>query len=218
LQDNNMMTHSIRILCLAAAFAAVPVGALAAQTPVMTFEEFASGATNVDGFYNAGVSWVNEEVFNSFETPSQSPFAGPDPAQRNVLTRIDCDACELELLSTSDIDTITLSGLISGGPNLEIRAFSASGQQVGGNLVVDTEQESVGCAIPTDWSCNRTFDFAPEDDIRRLQFITSGTAVIDNVQITTFGDNGGSVPEPATLALAALGLLGAAAGRRRSNG
>jgi len=206
------MTYSTRVLFFATAVAAaVPATALA--TPVMTFEEFADGATNVDGFYGDGITWLNEEVFNSAGTPSQSPFPGPNPSQANVLTRSACaTTCELELLSTMPIESITLSGLISSGPNLEIRAFNTSGQ-VGGSLVVDTELQSVGCAIPTDWSCDRQFDFTQTNDVHRLQIITSGTAVIDNVQVTTFAQSGGggSLPEPASLALVSLGLLGVAA-------
>jgi hypothetical protein len=215
------MTKNLSALLFAAACAAaVPATGLAAQTPLMTFEEFAPGATHVDAFYGGGVTWVNEEVFNSAGTPAQSPFPGPNASQANVLTRGVCGAvaCELELLSSTPIETITLSGLISSGPNLEIRAFDGGGQQVGSNLIVDTELQSVGCAIPTDWSCNRQFDFTQADNVRRLEFVTSGTAVIDNVQVTTFerGGGGGSVPEPASAALAGLALLGLTARRRRT--
>jgi hypothetical protein len=211
------MPQVCRALFLAAAFTAT-APAVAFQTPVMTFEEFVDGATNVDGFYGSGITWVNEEVFNSAATPAQSPFPGPTPSQANVLTRSVCGdlACDLEILSTLPIEGITLSGWIGSGPNLEIRAFNPSGQ-VGGSLVVDTELQSVGCSIVTDWSCNRSFDFTQLDDVHRLQFITSGTAAVDNVRVTTFAEDGGgrSLPEPTSLALVGLALLGVAVGPRR---
>ena len=210
-----MIRRSCALLLAAVLAAAVPATTLAAQTPVMTFEEFANGATNVDGFYDAGISWLNEEVFNTLATPAQSPFPGP-----NALTRATCGvtACELELLSLSAIESITLSGLISGGPDLAILVFNSANQQVGA-FVIDTELQSVGCVIVTDWSCNRSFDFTQLQDIHRLQFITSGMAVIDNVQVTTFttDNGGGTVPEPASIALVFIGLLGVAASRRRSS-
>jgi hypothetical protein len=201
------MTKKFNAVLLAAVLvAASPSAAVAAQTPVMTFEEFVNGATNVDDFYLPGVlTWGNEEVFDALGTPAQPPFAGS-----KVLTRGTCGvvACELELVSTLAIETISLSGLISSGPDLLILAFNGAGQQVGGALTVDTYLQSVGCAIATDWTCNRSFDFTQFEDVRRLQFMTSGTAVIDNVQVTTFQGIGGSVPEPATLVLVGIGLLG----------
>jgi hypothetical protein len=210
------MTTKFSALVFAAALAATAPAAFAAPV-AMTFEEFADGATNVDGFYGGGLTWLNETVLNSAGTPAQSPFSGPLAQQANVLTLASCGAlaCELELLSTSAIDTIMLSGLISSGPNLEIRAFNGSGQQVGSALVIDTELQSVGCAIPTDWSCDRVFSFTQADNVRRLQFITSGAAMVDNVEVTTFQGGGeGSLPEPASVTLAALGLLIAFAHRR----
>jgi hypothetical protein len=75
--------------------------------------------------------------------------------------------------------------------------------------------QSIGCNIVSSWSCNREFDFTEFEDIRKLQFITSGSAVIDNVQLITFeGGGSGAVPEPSTLALVGLGLLGTAVRRR----
>jgi hypothetical protein len=206
------MMQRFRQLLLAVLITAVaPVTSLAGA--IMTFEEFADGATNVDAFYGGGVTWLNEEVFNSAGTPALSPFGGPTPSQANVLTQAVCGAvaCNLELVSTEAIGSITLSGLIFAG-NLEILAFDQS-SQVGGALIVDTEFQSVGCAVVTDWSCNRSFNFTEFEEIHRLQFVmTSGSGFIDNVQVFTFAR--GAVPEPATLALMILGLLGIATARR----
>jgi len=204
--------NSICSLLLTAAVALFAIPAEAG--PVMTFEEFSDGATNVDGFYGSGVTWLNEEVFNSAGTPAQSPYTGPNPNQANVLTRISCTGCELELTSVSAIATITLSGLITSG-SLQMLAFSALNVQIGSGFVVDTDLQSVGCSIVTDWSCNRSFDFTMFNDIHRLQFITSGDGLLDNVQVTTYAGTGGQLPEPDTLLLAAAALLGIAATRRR---
>ena len=90
--------NSICSLLLAAAvalFATVPAEA----GPVMTFEEFSDGVTNVDGFYGSGVTWLNEEVFDSAGTQALSPYPGPNSSHANVLTRISCAGCELELTS-----------------------------------------------------------------------------------------------------------------------
>lgn len=204
------MLLRIRAFLVAASFVAIPTTALADQV-TMSFEEFADGSTSVDGFYGSGITWINEQVFNSAATQLQSPFAGPNPNQANVLARAACE-CELELLSTSPIGSIVLSGL-SGAANLEIRAFNSLDQQVGGSLVVDTDLQSIGCLVVTDWSCSREFDFTQAEDIRRLQFITAGTAVIDNVQLTTFPAVS-AVPEPTTVALFGFGLLGVALRRQ----
>jgi len=200
---------AVLVLTVLATLAAAPA-AVAGQTSVMTFEEFPNGATNVGGFYGAGVSWVNGQVFNTAGTPALSPF------QANVLARTACTNCELELTSTSAIQSVTLSGLIPSGSNLEVRAFNLLLQQVG-SFVVDTVQQSVGCSIVTDWSCNRSFDFTQFEGIHMLQFITSGTGVIDNVQVTTYLQDVGSAPEPATVALLALGLAGLRFARRKQH-
>jgi len=208
--------NSLRSFFLSAAVALV-ASAPAKAGPVMTFEELSDGATTVDGFYGNGVTWVNEQILNSVGTPSLSPYAGPNPSQANVLARISCTACELELVSVSAIETISLSGSTTSG-NLQVFAFNALNAQVA-TLLLDTDQQSVGCPIVTSWSCNRSFDFTTLQDIHRLQFITSGVGVLDNVQVTTYaGTGGGELPESGTLALAAAALLGLAATRRRTSG
>jgi hypothetical protein len=208
------MSRGIGALVLTVTLAAFPLATHAALTS-MDFEGFQAGQALPANAY-APFSWDNEVVFNTTGTAFEPPFPGP-----NVLARAACPAnepaCDLELHSLATIQQIVISGFTAGGPDLFIVALDVNDNQVGGFLVVDTQQQSTGCAAPSGWSCDRSFSFTAESGVRTLRIISSGTAVIDNVRVTTFdNDNGGGrLPEPSTLALAALGVLGIAASRRQ---
>ena len=207
------MTQGIKVLLFAAVLTTAPLTARAGLLPLMDFEGFVSGQPLPGGAY-PGAIWQNELVFNTVGTPLQPPFVGP-----NVLARNACPAgiaCDLEVKTAGSIQQFTVSGFTAGGPDLLlVLALDGIGNVVADvlgrvNLVIDTEQQSVGCAALSGWSCDRTFSFAAGTGATTLRFITSGTAVIDNLRITTFDalppPNG--VPEPSTLALVAAALLG----------
>jgi hypothetical protein len=209
----NDMTRGIGALLVTITLAALPVATPAALTS-MDFEGFQAGQALPANAY-APFSWDNEVVFDTTGTALVPPFPGP-----NVLARGACPAdepaCELELHSLATIQQIVISGL-TGGLDLFIVALDVNDNQVGGFLVVDTQQQSTGCAAPSGWSCERSFSFTADSGVRTLRIISSGNAVIDNVRVTTFdnGNGGGSLPEPSTLALAAFAVLGIAASRRQ---
>lgn len=118
--------------------------------------------------------------------------------------------CDVEVTSTAgSIEQFSISGFTAAGPDLVVLALDA-GRNMIATLVIDTEQQSVGCAVPTDWSCDRIFSFAASTNVTTLLFVTSGTSVIDNLRITTFDAlPPKGVPEPGSLALVAGAVLSA---------
>lgn len=195
----------------AAAAVVVPGAASAGVTTVMNFDSLVDGVQVAEAYASDGYHWKNARVFDAVFAQS---LGAPPPSGDNVVVKNSdaaCGAaCDVLFDSDSAIFEVVVSGLIVGSGTLH--AIASNGVV----LDIDTPLAGGGCAagVEPGWSCEKTIRFSLADNVTRITFdVPGGLGAIDSLKVTLH-DRAVQVPEPASLALVALGMFGAGFSRR----
>ncbi len=215
------MSYQTRSLIAAASLlvaAAVPQMAQAATvTSTMNFDSLADSAAVGSTYANliaAGQGFTYSAAATAFDAVANAGnFFGTPPSPSNILA-YSCgrDQCpDLSFVSTADIIGIDFSGFIVGGGSI---MATLQGIDSAGNAVSHVATLSTS----TSWE-KSVNDFANIVGLRWVTFSAgAGTFGLDDIIVRTVaantGGGGGTVPEPASLVLAGLGLAGLLASRR----
>jgi len=215
------MSYQTRSLIAAASLvvaAAVPQLAQASTvTSVMNFDTLADSAAVGNTYANlisAGQGFSYSEAATAFDAVHNAGNSfGTPPSPSNILA-YSCgqDQCpELSFHSTADIIGIDFSGFIVGGGSIKA---TLSGIDSANNPV----SKVATLSTLTSWE-KSVNDFSNIVGLRWVTFSAgAGTFGLDDIIVRTVaastGGGGGTVPEPASLMLAGLGLAGLLASRR----
>lgn len=213
---------------LAAAVAGVVPSLARADTVTtsMNFDEATLAVGDNVGTFYAGYLWTNAQVY--FPDPSlSSPFYAP-PSSANVVingaAQTCGSGCSLTLASTLPGYWITgfdVSGMAIGNGNLT--AIASDGTQLSIDVldvVSPTTDPNCPSGTAAGWTCHSGtsgFTFSIDQHVTSITFnAAAGLAGIDSLSVTQSRPDT-TVPEPASLALVAVGLVGAAFRRRQRN-
>lgn len=183
----------MKLKSLLAAMTLAVAGASQAAV-VITFDTFAAGSTAAVGAFDTLGVRFNEALLigcGCGELPSSAPSAALGPGAGNITGFFLGPVSTVDFISVfagdqgGDIDTVTLNGYDAANVLIDTATFTGAGAQ--------------------------TLSISGAGMVR-FEILQSGLIGIDDF---TFNPAAAALPEPASLALAGLALVGLAASRRR---
>ncbi|WP_394796228.1 PEP-CTERM sorting domain-containing protein [Armatimonas sp.] len=195
------------------ALALLTLAALPQATQAQTFANWTSSTLGNLGGVNFGVSGFNNPTLVAYDLSGASYSAAPGSASQQSLDYSTSSSWTVTFaspISNLNLYSAFWRGTLSGGPNPTTYTFNQpisvasgmAGATVVGNLLT----------VPDSGFASGILNFA--SPVTTLSVTTSGT--FGQVQALNFSTSvSSSAPEPGTLALLALGMVGGIVARRR---